>query len=119
MSDYNGWTNYETWAVNLWMGNDSGSYDWATALAFEAWKDAKATTILTRSEEARYRLASYLKDHFGNEENCPLLGEANVYTDLLNAALSEVNWQEIAGAWLKQDELLKPDDGDEAYQPTA
>ena len=23
---YNGWTNYETWAVNLWIDNDQGSY---------------------------------------------------------------------------------------------
>ena len=24
---YNGWTNYETWLVNLWMDNEQGSQE--------------------------------------------------------------------------------------------
>ena len=26
---YNGWTNYETWNVALWMDHDEPSYNWA------------------------------------------------------------------------------------------
>jgi hypothetical protein len=28
-SEYNGWTNYETWNVALWIQNDPGLYDLA------------------------------------------------------------------------------------------
>ncbi len=28
-TSYNGWTNYETWNVALWLGNDEGLYEMA------------------------------------------------------------------------------------------
>ena len=35
---FNGWTNYETWNVALWLGNDEGLYEMAKAWAEHGYK---------------------------------------------------------------------------------
>jgi len=35
MQGYNGWTNWETWNVALWIGNDCGLYELACDVARE------------------------------------------------------------------------------------
>ncbi len=35
---YNGWTNYETWNVALWLGNDEGLYNLARGWARHGYK---------------------------------------------------------------------------------
>lgn len=89
---YNGWTNYETWLVNLWMDNDSGSYDHWRETAQEVYNDASADSTFTRDERAALDLADQIKDSM--EECQPEV--TGLWADLMNAAMSEVNWHEIA-----------------------
>jgi len=96
---YNGWTNYETWNVKLWMDNDESSYRHNVAMA-EAFLDAaRADEIFTRQERAALDLAEALKEDYESDKDELLEKsgmQASVWADLLGAALSEVNWYEIA-----------------------
>ena len=103
MSDYNGWTNYETWCAKLWMDNDRGSYDYWLERTREVLADAEPTQVWTKQDAARIRLEQELKewhDEHRPDGDSPLSGPSSVYTDLLGAALSEVNWREIAESML-------------------
>jgi hypothetical protein len=91
---YNGWSNYETWAVKLWIDNDEGSQEYWNERASEA-KDV-------------YSLSQELQTE--HEENTPAV--TGVYADLLNASLSEVNWHEIAEA-LREDAGVEEEEEDE------
>lgn len=103
MSEYNGWKNYESWAVALWIDNDAGSYEHAQELASEAKRQAKESAddvkdgLRPFAREAHAILADSLKEWM--EEEAPDLG-ASVWADLLNAALSEVDWTEVAEHYL-------------------
>jgi len=95
---YNGWANYETWCVNLWIGNEEPSYRHWNATAEDVWSDAESNDILTKSEAARQCLADMLKIEI--EDSRPEL-EASMWTDLMQAALSEVVWIDIADGLLE------------------
>lgn len=87
---YNGWTNYETWNVALWMDNDSADY-WDKE-AQQVHDFAKADGIFAKEDRATLDFADLLKDF--HEETRPII--TGTYGDLLNAAMSHVNWHEIA-----------------------
>ncbi len=113
MSDkgYNGWKNYETWNVALWIDNDQGSYSTRCGMAQDAYDNAEAARSFTRLERAALDLAETLKDWF--EDQNPLASEASCFSDLLSAALGEVDWYEIAENFLEDVDKDDPDEDEE------
>lgn len=77
-TSYNGWTNYETWVIKLWIDNEQHDQ--------ERWLEAAKTA------ESIGTLADQMKDEY--EESMP--ETVGVWSDLLTAALGEVSWYEIA-----------------------
>ena len=96
---YNGWSNYETWAVAaLWIDDEQSSCHYWREEARRHRNDAPVCPqvqdgIWNAEQAAEFNLANQLKEEF---TDAAPLAEPNVYSDLLGAALSEVNWSEIA-----------------------
>jgi hypothetical protein len=109
VTTYNGWTNYETWAVKLWLDNDEGTQEYWSDRAKELLRDPRVSEYSTTDQTARYDLADELKRE--HEENTPEV--SGVFADLLNAALSEVDWYEIAESMLADAKESMLADGEE------
>ncbi len=87
--EYNGWSNYETWATNLWiqegmLGEPIGIDEQAAQFAQNNDSDADTAT---------HEMAGWLREQVEEE-----IGEqeAGLAQDLLGAALGVVDWHEIA-----------------------
>ena len=99
---YNGWSNYETWTVNLWLDNERGSYEYWREQTREHRKMAAscpqvADGTWTADKAEVFNLADQLKEEI--TAGSPLQA-SSLYSDLLGAAISEVNWTEIAEHYL-------------------
>jgi len=79
MTNYNGWTNYATWLVNLEIfdGQDMSEY---FSDAFES--------------EETYALSQHLKDYA--TEVIEINASEGLALDYARAFVSEVNWYEIS-----------------------
>ena len=81
---YNGWSNKETWLVNLWLGD-----------------------LFTEDQEQGIEITADYIEQIVDEMASALLDgpDANGFmTDLFNCALGEINYHEIAEHY-KQEEL--------------
>jgi hypothetical protein len=87
MSAYNGWSNYETWVVGMYL---DGNYDG------EGTYHAALDLVRESVEDGRY-VADALKDWTREQVEAETNDLANgIAADLLGAALSEVDWHELA-----------------------
>jgi len=84
-SDYQGWPNYETWAVALWLDNEQGLHNTAMDIVHSS-KDIS-------------KVSQALKEFV--EEMQPDLG-ATLWADLLNGAMADVYWYDIAEHYIAE-----------------
>lgn len=77
---YNGWTNYETWSVALWVDNDEPTYRFKL----------RALRHLDPDEVTADVAESIARDLFPSGRTPD------------GADLDAVNWDEIAGGWAEE-----------------
>ena len=88
--EYNGWANYPTWNVALWLDNDPGLQEMALEIArqdfgFEFERD-----------DAYRELVENIFSEFGTNEMYGMKG------DLLGWTLSSVEWRAISDSYKEQ-----------------
>ena len=80
---YNGWTNYETWNVNLWLANDEPMYR-ETLRRVQAGRTVRAYVEEIIAEHGRF-------GDLGRDPEMTLAEE-----------LAIVDWDEIEAAWVEE-----------------
>jgi len=91
---YEGWSNYPTWCVNLWLSNDEGLY-FSTLEMQKHYQGSQEDEPET--EDDVFGFADAIKDLI--EEFKPEV--KGLYSDLLQWSISQANYEEIAKSWLE------------------
>ena len=84
INTYNGWENYETWCVNLWLENEESTY--------------RAIGEMVNDVDTIDELAESIQNFV--EELTP--DTSGMFSDLLNHALGSVAWDDIAKSWWEE-----------------
>lgn len=88
---YSGHTNYETWAMSLWIDNDEGSYN-------EKREICNNAILADDISEATEAAAATLKGVW--EERMPELD--GVWADFLQSSFSEIDWYDVVDDDVKE-----------------
>lgn len=80
-TEYNGWSNRETWLVNMWLTNDRCHYD-------ELCEIIKNFDLDEQAEE----LERYVRFITDTDNSIGIVG------DLLNTSLGRIDWVEVVAA---------------------
>ena len=97
-SEYNGWSNYETWNYKMWMDNDGSDYwiEQAGNLLNQEDPDDALDKI-----EATSMLAGQLKDECDEQLEQWMPDQAGPFADMINGSVCSINWHEIAAALIE------------------
>ena len=81
MTKYNGYTNYETWLVGLWYSDSYNEY------FLEQFREGELLQHFNADQLRDYVIEGLMDDQ---------TPENGLVTDLVNNAMSQVNWRELA-----------------------
>jgi len=109
--EYNGWKNYETWVVALWIDNEPHTYEQRRQMAREAIADATPNPLSPSMDTARWDYEQALRQWIRDEVESQ---EAGLASDLLGSALDNVDWREIAQNWIDEERENMPQTEEEA-----
>jgi hypothetical protein len=101
MQTYNGYANYETWLVSVWIDNDQYTINHWVNVAKHHYNISEDRKYFTKKEEAIISFSEVMKEWYGDSvPDSDKIG--GLFSDLLHAALGSVDWHELAGKYMDQ-----------------
>jgi len=98
---HNGWKNCATWGVKLILDNDEGSNEYWMEQAVRHLRTAEPIIPgCTKEDKARWNLDEQLRDEITDEVYTAIEDCGYMVSQLMGAALCEVDWQEIADSFI-------------------
>ena len=109
---YNGWKNYETWAVGMFLDGNydgPGTYYGAIETVRTQLEDVQHPTseYWTVEQSERFGVAEALEDFVEEMTNPHMIDDDHpvqlegLVADVFGAAMSAVDWHELADAWIE------------------
>jgi len=98
---HNGWTNKQTWCINLWLDNERGTYDAANEIVNQEQSVHDASDAL---EQYVNELAEVVRPG--------IFEGASFVSDMFRSALAAVDWRELVENRLSDSDAFHIDDGD-------
>ncbi len=98
---YNGWSNYKTWATDLWITNDQEGYEAARTALVHGGADALRDYVLTlpdiqRALQGVIPASGLAADLYEDEQQNAR--EIRDHAQIVRDAIGKINWQEIVEA---------------------
>lgn len=112
---YQGWTNYPTWNVKLWLDNDEFHYrslaEVIPTIGHQTINDRAAYEgFAPLVRERVYVIRDYVEGYVLNNFDAP---DTGMQADLYGWAIGQVNWQEIAASYAEDYPFTGNEDDDE------
>ena len=108
---YNGWTNRETWALNLWLANDEGLYNMTRERVADALESVDYPSwAVEEYEQKRYRAdragetVKELWEELTDPDEQLMTCEAILTMTRDVGSDYRVDWYEIGEAWLPEEQ---------------
>jgi hypothetical protein len=111
--EYNGWVNYETWNMNLWLTNDSGFYEVANETIKDIVESESSYEGYSNIDknDLTYKVSSWLEEYANamwmeDFSSCNFNHSYGPLGDIATAAWNEIQWHDIAehlvNDWLEE-----------------
>jgi len=109
MQKYSGNTNYETWAMDLWLSNERSENEYIKENIIPECKQVVPKSrqvrngIWTEEEAVKYCVADRIKDMIEEEKDRIESEEMPGWAmNFINSSLGKVDWDEIAEGFLRE-----------------